>query len=84
MSNLQNANEITRGAMAVIISQVLPQNEEGLTVAQAAQMLGISVSNLNLMRRTGTGPQSYREGDKIFYKPSSIKAFVEAKNRRAA
>lgn len=86
MSNLQNINDITKGAIAVLCSQVLPKNEEALTVNQAAQMLGMSVQHLNLMRKSNTGPQAYREGNKVFYKPSSIRAYIQAnsKNKRAA
>jgi|AMQJ01.1.fsa_nt_gi hypothetical protein len=82
-SNKLNVNDITRGAMAVIISQVQPKQEEGLTVAQAAQMLGMSVQHLNQMRQINTGPQAYREGNKIFYKPSSIRAYIQANTKKS-
>jgi hypothetical protein len=34
-NNINNTNDITRGALAVLISQVQPKEEEGLTVPQA-------------------------------------------------
>lgn len=86
--NLQNVNDITRGAMAVLISFVLPKEEEGFTVTQAAQVLNISVTKLNFMRHTNTGLEFYRDGGKVLYKPSSIRAFIQSKtiksNRRVA
>lgn len=90
MSEKLNIDDVTRGAVAVIISQILPEAEKGLTVAQAAQMLGISVTHLNLMRHTKTGPIFYRDGNKVFYKPSSLMAYISQtnhqpkKNRRVA
>lgn len=84
MSEKLNINDITKGALAVLISQVQPKQEEGLTITQAAKALNISVTHLNLMRHTKTGPDFYREGGKVFYKPSSIKAYVQSTNRRVA
>lgn len=90
MSKKLNIDDVTRGAMAVIIAQVLPKEEEGLTVAQAAQMLGISVAKLSQMRYTKKGPGFYRDGDSVFYKPSSLMAYISQtnhqpkKNRRVA
>lgn len=75
---LNNVNDITRGAVAVLIAHMQPKEEEGLTVNQAAQMLGISVSQLNLMRHTKTEPQFYKEDGKVLYSPSSIKAFIQS------
>lgn len=82
---LNNVNDITRGAVAVLIAHIQPQEEEGLTVNQVAQMLGISVLQLNLMRHNNEEPQFYKEDGKILYKPSSIRAFIQAstKERKA-
>lgn len=82
---LNNVNDITRGAVAVLIAHIQPQEEEGLTVVQAAQMLNISVSQLNLMRHTGAEPIFYKEDGKVLYKPSVIRAFIQAstKERKA-
>lgn len=81
-NNINNVNDITRGAVAVLIAQIQPKEkeEEGLTVNQAAQMLGISASQLDSMRhtKTGTGLQFYKENGKILYSPSSIRAFIQA------
>lgn len=76
--NLQNVNDITRGAMAVLISFVLPKEEEGLTVTQAANALGVSVTQLNFMRHSNGGPDFFREDSKVLYKPSSIRAFIQS------
>lgn len=78
MSEKLNINDVTKGAMAVIISQVLPRDEESLTVAQAAQMLGMSVAKLSQMRQSGAGPRCYRENGKFLYLPSSIRAYIQA------
>ncbi|MBS4069088.1 MAG: hypothetical protein KGZ62_10855 [Sulfurimonas sp.] len=90
MSKL-NVDDITRGAMAVLISLVKPKSEaEGLTVTQAALALNISVSDLNFMRYHNIGPEFYRDGSKVFYKASSIRAYIpqpnttNTKKRRAA
>lgn len=80
MSKKLNADDITKGALAVLISQVQPKQEEGLTVAQAAQMLGISVAKLSQMRHNKKGPQFYREDGKILYTPSSIRVFISQTN----
>lgn len=85
MSNKLNIDDITRGALAVLCSQIQPKEEEGLSVAQAAQMLGMSVAKLSQMRQSNTGPQFYREDGKILYTPSSIRVFISqtnVKNRR--
>lgn len=79
MSKTLNIDNVTKGALAVLCSQ-LPKDEEGLTVAQAAQMLGISASSLNLMRHNKKGPQFYREDGKILYTPSSIRVFISQTN----
>lgn len=87
MSEKLNIDDITKGAIAVLCSQVLPKNEEALTVNQAAQMLGMSVQHLSLMRQSNTGPRYYRENGKFLYLPSSIRVFISqtnSKNRRAA
>jgi hypothetical protein len=91
MSEKLNINDITRGAMAVLISLVQPpKSEEGLTAAQAALALNISVSDLNFMRYHNIGPEFYRDGGKVFYKASSIRAYIpqpnttNTKKRRAA
>ena len=88
MNEKLNIDDITKGALAVICSQVLPKDEEGLTVSQAAQMLGMSVAKLSQMRQSNTGPRFYRENGKILYTPSSIREFIRSemsenfKNRR--
>ncbi|MDQ1340336.1 MAG: hypothetical protein QG567_1493, partial [Campylobacterota bacterium] len=61
MSTLQNINDITRGAVAVIISSVLPKDDDGLTVKETAEVLNISASKLEQMRYNNEGPRFYRE-----------------------
>lgn len=84
MSELQNINDITKGAMAVIISQVLPvlpKNEEGLTVSQTAKMLNISISKLALLRKNTRGHICYIEDGKVLYLPSRVRAALLKKKR---
>lgn len=84
---LLNVNDVTRGAIAVICSQVLPKDEEGLTVSQAALYLGVSTSVLQSWRKSGKGPECYRKNGKFLYSPSSIRAFISqtnSKNRKVA
>ncbi|MBW6488998.1 helix-turn-helix domain-containing protein [Sulfurimonas sp.] len=81
MSN--NVNDITRGAVAVLIAQIQQKEEEGLTVPQAAQVLGVSVSQLNLMRKNNQDPQFYKEDGKILYSPSSIREFIQASTKKS-
>lgn len=83
MSKLLNVDDITRGAIAVLCSQVLPKEEEGLTTIQAANALGVSVTHLNLMRHTKTGPVFYRDGNRVLYKPSSVRDFISQTNAKA-
>lgn len=76
---LQNVDDITRGAIAVIVSLCHPKDEKGLTVNQAAQMLGMSTAKLSQMRHTKTGPEFYRDGSgKVLYAPSSIREFIKS------
>lgn len=77
MSTLQNINDITRGAVAVIISSVLPKDDDGLTVKETAEVLNISASKLEQMRYNNEGPRFYREDGKILYLHSSIRAYIE-------
>jgi hypothetical protein len=84
----KNIDDITRGALAVLISQ-LPKEEEGLTVEQTAQYLNMSVGMLQQMRVNGKKPKSYKDGNRVLYKPSSIQAYIKEvnskdKKRRAA
>lgn len=83
MNNLHNIDDITRGAIAVICSQVLPKKETGLTVSQTAHFLKISVSTLVLMRANNAGPRFYREDGKILYFPSSVRMFTPSKRKAA-
>ncbi|MGO4638442.1 helix-turn-helix transcriptional regulator [Mesorhizobium sp. 2RAF45] len=46
-----------------------------LTVPQAAQWLGVSVSTLNRWRSLGRGPASEKLGGKVFYPLSDLQAF---------
>lgn len=77
MSKLHNIDDITLGAMAVIISSVSPRDEEGLTVKETAEVLNISVSRLEQMRYNNEDPRFYREDGKILYLPSSIKEYIQ-------
>lgn len=79
-TNKLNVNDITRGAMAVLISLIQPKSEKGLTVTQAAKALNISVVALNLMRYHKIGPDYYRDGNRVLYKPSSIMARIPQPN----
>ncbi len=78
---LLNIDDITKGAMAVLISQ-LPKKEEGLTVVQTAQYLNMSVSGLHQMSLHGKGPKSYKDGNRVLYKPSSIAEFIKEVNSK--
>ncbi|OHD99629.1 MAG: hypothetical protein A2W82_05445 [Sulfurimonas sp. RIFCSPLOWO2_12_36_12] len=75
---LLNIDDVTKGAMAVLISQVLPKEEEDLTVAQTAQYLNMSVESLHLMRLNRKGPSCHKDGNRVLYKLSSVKAFMQA------
>lgn len=77
-----NIDDVTMGAIAVIASQVLPKEEEGLTVAQTAQYLNMRVESLHLMRLNNKGPSCYKSGNRVLYKPSSVKAFIQEVNSK--
>lgn len=80
-----NVDDITRGAMAVLISQVLPKEEQGcLTAVQTAAYLNMSVTQLNFIRHNNKGPDFYRDDSgKVFYTPSAIKQFIDEINAKS-
>lgn len=63
-----------------------------ITVTQAAVYLGVSAVSLHQMRLKGKGPSCYKKGNRILYKPSSLREFIKEvnsknkskKNRRVA
>lgn len=82
MTQKLNIDNVTRGAIGVIASLVLPKDEEGLTVAQTAQYLNISVESLHQMRLSGKGLSCYRDGNRILYMPSAITAYIKEVNSK--
>lgn len=75
---IHNFDEITKGALAVLISLVHPKEQKGLTTAQTAAYLNMSVTQLNFMRHNKKGPGFYKKDGKVLYKPSSIRAFIQS------
>lgn len=54
--------------------------EGRLTRAEAAQYLGMAESTLADWHRRGIGPESVKVGGRRFYRLSSLKQFINAKN----
>jgi len=53
------------------------KNENWLTVAEAAEYLGVSKSLLNLWRHKNTGPAYYKMG-KIYYSPKDLDVYFKS------
>lgn len=49
-----------------------------LTPTDAGQLMGISVSTLYRLRRSGTGPAWIKLGGKVRYRTSAIQAYLDA------
>lgn len=54
-----------------------------LTIAQAAERLGVSPSFLNKRRHDGTGPTYFKVAGKIGYAPEDLAAWLVAQRRRS-
>jgi predicted DNA-binding transcriptional regulator AlpA len=55
--------------------------ERLLKVAEAAELLGVSVSYLNKSRLTGDGPAYIKLGARVAYEPQALSAWVAARKR---
>jgi excisionase family DNA binding protein len=49
-----------------------------LTPTEAGQLMGISISTLYRLRRSGSGPAWLRLGGKVRYRTSAIQAYLDA------
>ena len=58
-----------------IQSNPIADDERGLTVAEAAEFLGLSVSYLNKLRTFGGGPVYAKIGSRVRYTRKGLRAF---------
>ncbi len=54
-----------------------------LSVTEAAQRLGVSVSFLNKARLTGDGPTFIKIGTRVAYDPADLAAWLDARKRHS-
>lgn len=54
-----------------------------LSVNEAAERLGVSVSYLNKMRLTGSGPSFVKLGARVCYDQADLTSWIEGQKRRS-
>ena len=59
-------------------------HERLLTRAEAAKVLGITVSGLRRMDREGRGPRATRVGRLVRYRPDALCEYIDANTERDA
>jgi hypothetical protein len=52
------------------------ENDDVLTVEEAADVLGVGVQRMYNLRNLGKGPVSYRRGRRLMYPRSGLAAFL--------
>jgi Helix-turn-helix domain len=52
------------------------ENDDVLTVEEAADVLGVGVQRMYNLRNLGEGPVSYRRGRRLMYPRSGLAAFL--------
>jgi hypothetical protein len=82
MNEKLNINDVTKDAIVELVSLAGFEKSEGLTVVQTAQYLNMSVVSLHQMSLRGKGPKSYKDGNRVLYKPSSIAEFIKEVNSK--
>jgi hypothetical protein len=61
----------------------MKSDTEALDSATAARRMGLAPSTLAKKRLFGTGPDYYKLGRRIVYRPTDIDAYMEARRRRS-
>jgi hypothetical protein len=54
----------------------IKQTMRAIATTEAARILGLRPFRLRAMQRSGTGPTSIGEGDRIRYEPDAIKQWI--------
>lgn len=77
---LLSVDDITKGAVAVIIKMSLPKDdEETFSVVKTAKLLGVSIPYLASLRRwKNTGPAFVKTAEgRILYSKKSVREFIK-------
>lgn len=54
----------------------MPQNDEILSAAEVADILGVSLGTMYTMRVRGIGPAGWHRGKRLAYRRSDVEAFL--------
>ena len=66
----------------------LPDDDDLLTMPEAAEMARLPVNSLRHMRKQGGGPEGFRMGKRVVFRKGKVRAWIkaveEAQNRQGA